>query len=307
MLQNLIIVGQPVISLFLMMAVGYGLEKKGQMSAEIAGKFSFILLYVGAPCVLVDSLQRLEGGPQVMSTVWAGIALCCLYFLLSIVISRLFWKNAEPDQRDCLRFGSVFSNCSFMGLPLMLSIYGPFGAIYAVPMIAVFNILQWTYGVVLMGGKGQMNLKKAIINPGTVSAIIGLGLFMLNWKLPPAIGTAVHYLGGMNTPVAMLIIGAQMARADLTSTFRKKELYSASLLKLLVFPALFTLAALPFTADKSLLVALAILAACPVAGATGVIAQRYGRDSTAAAQSVSLSTLLSLLTLPLVAVVLGKL
>ena len=306
MLQSIIVVAQPVISLFLMMAVGFVLEKKGHLSENLAGKLSFILLYVGAPCVLVDSLQKLEGGAATIPVIWAGIGLCCLYFLVAITASRFFWRKADPDKRDALRFGCVFPNCSFMGLPLMLSIYGPYGAIYAVPIIAVFNVLQWTYGVAMMGGRDQVNLKKAILNPGTLSVAVGLGLFMLEWTLPAPIGMTVSYLGGINTPLAMLIIGAQMARTDLFSTFRRKDLYFVSLLKLFVFPALFTLAALPFGAEKSLMVALVLMTACPVAGVTGILAQLYNRDASSAAQSVSLTTLLSLLTLPLIAAVMAQ-
>ena len=303
MLESLSVVAQPVITLFFMMAVGFMLEKKGHMSEEISARLSFILLYIGGPCVLVDSLQKLEGGPNMLPTIGAGLGLSSVYFLTSIAVSMLFWKHAGRDRRDTLRFGSVFPNCSFMGLPLMLSIYGPYGAIYAVPMIAVFNILQWTFGVWVMGGKELINVKKAILNPGTLSVAVGLGLFALGWKLPAPIGNTVYYLGGLNTPVAMLVIGAQMARVDLASTFRKKELYGASLLKLLMFPALFALITLALKVERSLLVALVLLAACPTAGTTGIFAQRYERDTSSAAQSITLSTLLSLLTLPLVAAI----
>ena len=307
MLESLSVVAQPVVTLFLMMAVGFALEKKGQMTEDFSARLSFILLYVGAPCVLVDSLQKLEGGAEMLPTIWLGIGLCCIYFLLAIAGSMLFWKKAEADRRDTLRFGCIFPNCSFMGIPLMLSLYGPYGAIYAVPMIAVFNLLQWTFGVWVMGGKAQVSVKKAILNPGTLGVVLGLFLFAMDWKLPAPIGNTVYYLGGLNTPLAMLIIGAQMARVDLISTFRKKELYGASLLKLLVFPALFAAVTLPLGVDQSLLVALVLLGACPTGGVTGIFAQRYQRDTSAAAQSITLSTLLSLLTLPLISAVMEKL
>jgi len=300
-LERFIVVAQPVVSLFLMMAVGFALEKKGQLPEKVSGAFSFALLYVGSPCVLVDSLQQLDGGAEMLPVVWGGLALGGLYFFLAIALSLLLWKKAEPDKRDTLRFGCTFPNCSFMGLPLMLSIYGPRGAIYAVPMIIVFNVLQWTYGVWVMGGKEQVSIRHAIVNPGTLSVVVGLFLFATGGRLPAAIGDTVHYLGGLNTPLAMLIIGAQMARTDLLQTFRQKELYGVSLLKLLAFPTLFALVALPFGADRSLLIAMVILAACPTAGVTGIFAQRYERDTGLAAQSISLCTLLSMLTLPLVA------
>ena len=153
-----------------------------------------------------------------------------------------------------------------------------------------------------MGGKGAFSPKKIVLNPGVIAVAIGLPLFLLRLRLPGPLYNAVGFVGDLNTPLAMVVIGAQMSRADLLSTFRGKELYAASAVKLLLMPAVTALLLLRLHLDPLFYSATVILAAAPTAGITSMFAERFGRDSARAAQLVSLSTLLSILTLPVVGV-----
>ena len=141
-----------------------------------------------------------------------------------------------------------------------------------------------------------------VLNPGVLGLVGGMALFFTGWRLPGPVDDAVGYLGSLNTPLAMVVIGGQMAQADLPAVFSVKKLYLVSAVKLLGIPLLTGLALLPFHIDPMIYVAAVILAGCPTAGATSLFAQSMGKDADLAARQVTLSTLLCLATLPLAAV-----
>ena len=140
--------------------------------------------------------------------------------------------------------------------------------------------------------------------PGAGAAVglaVGLFLFLTGWRFPGPVSKAIGYVSDLNTPLAMMVVGAQMARADLKSTFTRPILYGSALYKLAAAPAIVLLVLLPLKVDPILFCACVILNATPTAGVTGMLAQTYGRDTVVSAQTVTLSTLLSILTLPVFA------
>jgi hypothetical protein len=145
----------------------------------------------------------------------------------------------------------------------------------------------------------KVSFRQAFLNPGVIGLVIGLALFLLRISLPAPVLSAVNYLGDLNTPLAMVVIGGQMAGADLAATFRQVRLYLAAAIKLVAMPILTMLVLLPFHLDIQLYLTVVILSGCPSAGATSMFAQMCRRDTSTAAQLVTLSTLLSVVTLPL--------
>jgi len=131
--------------------------------------------------------------------------------------------------------------------------------------------------------------------------VIALALFLLKVRLPGPVLSAVEYIGSLNTPLAMVVIGGQMAGADLLATFREKRLYGAAAWTLVLIPVLTALVLLPLGLDPVLYQTMVILAGCPAAGATSMFAQMFRKDTASSAQFVTLSTLLSIITLPLAA------
>ena len=172
---------------------------------------------------------------------------------------------------------------------------------YCILCAAVFQLFCWTYGVKLMGQ--QMSLRKAVLNPGVMGMLAAVALFAFNVSLPSPVMAAVSSMSALNTPLAMVVIGAQMAASDLKKAVKEPPLYLLSAVKLLALPAvtILLLRVLPLTLDRQTCLSLSILAGCPVAGITSMFAQMYGRDTGYAAHLVTLSTLLSLLTLPVIA------
>lgn len=302
MLHDLLLVAGQVLTLFLMMGVGFFFARRGQLNAAALSQMSHILLYVVTPCVVVDALL----GPQcTLSLVWdilwclaALAAVYAAYFLLS----RMLFSRSSADTRAPLQLAAIYSNTGFMGIPLIRGVLGEEAMIYCVVALVVFNIVTWTHGAIVMGGKENASLKKAVLNPGVLGSVIGFFFFFSGLSLPSPIASAVGYLGNLNTPLAMVVIGGQMASADLMQTFRRPVLYAGSGLKLLLVPLLTALVLLPFGLDGLTYQTLVILSACPTAGIVGIFAQQFRRDTATAAQMITLSTLLCILTLPLVAV-----
>lgn len=301
MLQNLFTVATQVGTLFLLMAVGYVLAKAGKLTADVLPKLSFLLMYVVTPCVVIDTMQ-LEHGDEVLSDLGLGALLALASYILYILGSQFFFRRQEPDTRDTLRFSMVYGNTGFMGFPLIRSVLGREAMLFAMPAYLMFQLLSWTHGAALMGGREQISLKKLALNPAVIGITAGLILFLGRLSLPSMVGDAVGYLADLNTPLAMVVIGGQMASADLLSTFRNKVLYVSAAVKLVGGPLVTALVLFPFRLPPLLFCATVILAGTPTAGSTGMFAEQFRRDRRTAAQSITLSTLLSILTLPVVAV-----
>lgn len=297
MLSNILLTASQVGTLFLMMGVGFAITKLGKLTPDGLSQLTFLLMNVVAPCIIVDTLQ-VERTPELLQAMGLGALIMAGIYILWIVLSLLTFRRQEENARAVLQFGMVYGNTGFMGLPLIQAVLGSQGLLFATTPYVLFNVFSWSHGVAVMGGRSNLSLKKVILNPGILGSAVGLALFFLNFRLPSLIGNAVGFLGSMNTPLAMVVIGAQMAQADIASTFRKPRLYLAGAVRLVVFPLLVVLLLLPLKLDPVMYAAYVILAATPTAGVTSIFAQRFHRDTEAAAQLVTLTTLLCIVTLP---------
>lgn len=303
MLNDLITVGGSVLTLLLMMAVGYFLTKREMLTKSTLSQLSTLLLYVVCPAIMIDTLLAEErSGETVRALLIAGAVLVSTY-VLNMLLIQLCFRRAAPERRGVLRFASIYGNTGFMGIPLIQAVLGEPGMIVTVVSLAVFNISIWTHGAVLIGGKERASAKKALVNPGTIGFLIALVLFALNIRLPGPVANAVDFIGDLNTPLAMVVIGGQMAAVDLKSLFKDGRLYLASAIKLLAAPMLTLLVLLPFGLDPIVVIAATILAGCPTAGATSLLCQTMGKDTDLSARMVTLSTLFSVVTLPVVTAV----
>jgi len=302
MLERFLVVFGQVATLFLMMAVGFILGKKKMITAAGTAEMSSLLLYVVAPGIIIDSFQT-DYDPGLLKTLVLGGAVELVFFFLYAMIVKLFFRKDEPDLRIPFRFGAMYGNTGFMGLPLIQAIMGDEALIFAVVSLMVFNVVVWSHGYMMMNGSAKgMSLKKILLTPGLLAVVIGLPLFLTRTTLPGPLHSAVSFIGSMNTPLAMVVIGAQMARADLGSIVKDVKLYQASAIKLVLIPLFTAVVLLPLRHDALLYTATVILSAAPTAGITSMFAEKFGRSPERTAELVSLSTLLSILTLPVIAV-----
>lgn len=301
MLQNLMMVATQVGTLFLMMAVGFVLARLGKLSQTVLPTLSFLLMYVVTPCLIVDAM-RVDHGDDALGTLALGFGLALVCYALYAGLIHFCFRRQEKDVGDTLRFSSIYGNKGFMGFPLIRAVLGSEALLFAMPAFLTFQLMSWTHGAYVMGGRERLSLRSLILNPAILGSAVGIVLFLTRAPLPAMVGDAVGYLADLNTPLAMVVIGAQMASADLPATFRNARLYASAAVKLALLPALTALVLFPFHLPRLLFCASVILAGTPTAGVTAMFAEQFHRSRETAAQAITLSTLLSILTLPVTAV-----
>lgn len=217
--------------------------------------------------------------------------------------------NKSGDNSAVFKYAVSYGNMGYMGLPLCHAILGSEGVFYCSAGVVAFNIISFTHGIALMtkgSEKSGFSAKKLILNPGMISVLIGLPLFVLGVKLPEIIQVPVNHIASLNTPLAMVFLGTYIANSDLKQMFKEKENYLVMLLKLIVLPlVMFGIFKVCGISGK-LLTACMISASVPSATNTVMFAAKYGKDTGTASKTVALSSVVSVLTMP-VMIALSKL
>lgn len=288
-----------VLVLFLLMLVGFYGRKKKIINNETSKGMSDVLVNITAPMNVIASFS-FQFSEQMLKN--AGIiflfAVCA--HMIIYWLGNLFFYRIKDDRKNILKFILIFSNCGFMGYPVLESLYGKTGVFYASIYVAVFNLFLWTLGVALFVGKEEkLGWKKLISNPGIVSVGIGLLLFLFSIKLPFSVQRTLELVGGMTTPIAMIVTGTSIAEINLREIFVGKVIYYTSFIRLIFIPVVVFIV-LRFLGLRGILLGVCTLTtAMPGAAMTTVFAEKYEYNKSFASQCVFITTLLSLLTIPL--------
>ena len=310
-MENLVAVARQVAILFVLMGFGAAMRKaKFFRDGAIDGIVNVLILVV-TPCLIVDVFQR-PFDPAKLRGLGCAFALAALIHVVLIVLSRFAVRHRNEDVRRPLRLAAVFSNAGFMGLPLEQAILGDAGVFYGVVYIVVFNLFMWSWGLRTMCGEGMRDegsgmrdrgrSVKMIVNPGTVGLALGAPLFFLSVRLPEVIAVPIHHMANLNTPLAMIVIGYALVGTEFGKVLRTGAVYVAAAVRLVVCPLLAIAALYPFRAalDRNMMLAMVIAASAPVAAMVSMFAQKFGRDVDVSVSVVSGTTLLSILTMPVV-------
>lgn len=290
-----------VLVMFILVAVGCVLFRTGKITLEGSKTLGNILIYVALPSVIVNSFL-IERTPEKVHALAMSAAASFLCILISAVVSGLVFRKNGVEA-----FASTFPNPGFFGVPLILAGLPEGSLFYVASFIAFVNIGQWTIGVAMMTGeKGAFSLKRLLQAPFFAATAIGLFLFLTGIPVPGLFRTTVSSLASVNTAIAMFTIGVYLARVDFGEMLRKKRLYLIAAVRLLLIPLL-SLAVLCLfrSADINMRLAVLIVSACPVGSNVAVYAQLHGRDYEYAVQTVLISTVLSIVTIPLIVTVAG--
>ncbi len=299
-LDNFLTIGQQVLVLFILIAVGFVCGKKGVITKHASKVMTDIVLYAVTPCVMISAFQR-DFSMEMLGQVGVAALTAAVILGVSIVLCRLVFRGRDVSRRKVLQFAVIFSNCGFMSLPLQKQLLGDDGWFFGSIFVAVFNIIVWTYGLVDMSGdKKQLSIKKIALNPGIIGAVAAVILFILPFQLPPVIAQPITHLSNLNTPVPMLIIGYYLSKADFRKAFTDKGAYLASLFRLIIIPFAAAFAMLALRMDKTMIIAFTIACSAPTAATTTMFAAKFNRDVELSVSVVTLTTVLSLITMPLI-------
>jgi predicted permease len=309
MYSSLFVVQNQVLILFILMAVGF-FAYKFHMFGDVGVKqMTELLLLIVTPCLIVYSFLHEKFTVDHVSGLIISAALAIGVHLFSIILSQVIYRKNVPDgYRKVLRFAAVYSNSGFMGLPLISAIIGIEGTFYGSVYIAVFNLFMWTHGVILYklrdkNSSGILSrdfILKAVINPNVIATFIGVLLFCFSIKMPIQIDTPLFYLQSLNTPVSMLIIGSLMVKTNLKTLFNDIYILPGVLMRNLAIPILFVLFLSFFKLSGNVYMACLLQVCCPVAGATVLFAEKFGVDTKFASKLMTISTLFSIITIPLI-------
>lgn len=294
-----IIVGQVAI-VFLLILIGYILGKMKLVDERGTKQITNILLCLVTPAVVIKAYQR-EFEMRLLKNLLVAFFLATLIHLLGIVLVHFVFKKEPTNHYRINRFASLYSNCGFMAIPLLSATLGEDGVFFGSAYLIVFTILYWIHGVyVFTEDKSQISLKKAVVNPGVVGAAISLLLFFFNIRLTGIFKETLDYVAGINTPLAMIVLGTFLTRIDLKKTFSNFEIYKTTFMRLVLMPLIFVLITKILHTEPGVTKAVLISASCPVATNTTLFASKYNCDPPYAAEVVSFSTILSIVTIPLI-------
>lgn len=301
-LQTALITGGQVIVMFLLMAVGFTMTRMKMLTPDGSTQLNKLLLNVVTPAVLLNSFNRdFEWG--LFGSLGICMLLCAASIGIAVAVAFIF-VHGRDELRRTERFAVCFSNCGFFGIPLVAAVLGQDAVIYASCGITAFNLGCWTFGrIMLTGGGGSAGaaIKKVLLNPGVIGVVLGLALFFSPIKLPSPIAGAVGHLANLNTPVAMIVVGSFMARADLKAALRSFGVWKVCFLRLVVIPALTLPLCLLFKSSEAAATASFIINCCPVAAVASMFPNLFGmvEGEKYGSALVSVSTLLSAATIPL--------
>lgn len=288
---------QQTIIMFALMLLGLLLSRRGMITEQGSRDLSNVLLYAVIPCVILRSYMS-EFSTEKLRAMGLSALIAVIAFAASIAVAYLTCGTRHRIEN----FAVAFGNAGFIGIPLVTAVFGPEAAFYVVSFSTFANLLQWTYGIVIISGKKEtMNLRMVFVNPVFISMVIGIALFVLQPTLPTVVTGTIGYIADGNTVLAMIILGYYLSKVQLRGLFSDVRLYLFSALRLLVVPAVTILVFLPFPFARGEITLITLIAAAtPIASSTAIFAQKFDQDYRRAVSYVCLSTILSVATLPLV-------
>ena len=283
--------------LFLYMICGGIISRLNIIRDDNRGVLVRLLMDVAMPMMVLNAFNKPTTREEIISSLWVMV-IALAGCVVTGVIGHFLWRSQPENKRKVLMYASMFSNAGNAGLPIVSLVFGPVGVFYASMYLIPPRILQWTVGLgfFVKPEKGGW-IKNVALNPMVVMIYIGAVLMATGWQIPGVFGTAIANLGSMTGPLSMILIGATLAKMDWRKLLDKSVLLT-SLLRLIVFPLLFAVALKFMNADAMTMNICVILLAMPVASNTAAMAERYGGDYVFASACVSVSTLLSVVTVP---------
>jgi len=311
--MNMQVIINQMIQLFLVIGLGYLLRKLGLFDQGLNKKLSTLLLQVTMPAMVLSAVLKADNsvGLSQLSTIFiVSIAAYLLLPLLGLLLN--FILRVPKPQKGLYLFMTTFGNVGFMGFPVALAVCGTEGLFYAAILNSVFNILIYTAGVMLMTagnnshegdtakGQQRMQLKKLLVTPGVLCCAVAVLLFSLQIRLPSLLADTFDTLGGLTSPLAMLVVGANLAGMPLKSTLGNLRLNLYTLVRQFVLPVLMWPVIRLCIGHETLASVLLLMAAMPVANMAALFATEYHADEKLASQAIFVTTLCSLISLPAV-------
>ncbi|GEO63842.1 AEC family transporter [Companilactobacillus nantensis] len=294
-----------IVLMFCLMLVGVLINKLKFMHSQTSSDLTNVLLYIVSPCLIINAFEQPYSGSRIKQFLLAIAGVFLLYIIEIIVAKLVFGRLKNQNLRRIAQYGSIYSNAGFMGIPLISSLFGSEGVFFAVVSLAAFNIFSWTQGVSLFkdndnGTVEKTDWRQVLLNPNIIAIFLGILLFIFSIKIPATPNQVIKYVGSINTPLSMIVIGNSLANIKFSRDMLNKEIGLTILLRNLLFPIIGIVLLKVIGVTGIAFYTTVVMAACPVAGLVVLFTLQVDGDTAPAISLMSLSTILSLITIPLV-------
>ena len=288
------VVTEKIIEMFLILLGGVIVYKAGLIDDKTVPKLSNLLLMFISPLLIFQSYQMEFEMRLFYGLLWT-LAASAVTFAVTIVLSELLFRK-KGERTPVEKIAVIYSNSGFIGLPLINGIIGSEGIFYMTAYLTVFNLLLWTHGVLVMGSAGSFKeMCKNLLTPTIIAIFAGVACFVTQLHLPEVIGN-------MNTPLAMIIAGANLAQGNLLKSLQNKRLYLICSVKLILYPLVGLAALWLLHLEFHIAFTVFIGMACPAGASAIMFAERYGKDAKYASEIFVVTTVLSAISIPVLSV-----
>lgn len=294
---------EKIASMFLMMLFGFLLIKTRALKSSASMPLAKLGLFAICPCALIDALQ-IECTPERLSALALSFLAAIVVHIVYILIGHLLRRPLRLSKLE--EASSIYSNASGLIIPLVIYCLGDEWAYCACGYIVVQTCLMWTHERIRLSGVSKIEPKQILLNTNIMAVIIGMAFFLLNYRLPPILGSTISDLGDMLGPMSMIILGMLLADVNWKQLIQYKRAFLVTALRLIVFPSLMVpiFAMLghlaPHPDSVSILMVVLLSSASPVASTITQMAQIFDLDAGYAGVINIVGVLFCIITMPLI-------
>ena len=295
-----ILIFEQLVKMFFIMLLAILCYKIKLVNQEGNKTVSNLLLLVVNPLVIITTYQT-DYKPELVRGLLISFGAAVLCHIVGIIVTTLLIRPKGSPDANIERYNAMYSNCGFIGIPLISSVLGSNGVFFLSAYIVVFNLFSWTHGVVLMEKRfSRENVRKGLRAPMVTATIIAVLVFFFRISFPDVVLDSMNYVADMNTPLAMMVAGFSVAQTDILKMCTKLRVYFSCFLKLVLIPVImiFLLKIIPLPRDVAMTTLIAC--ACPAATTGTMMAIRYRQNYTYSSEMFALSTILAVATIPLI-------
>ena len=295
-----------ITSLVLCMAVGFFCFRKKILTDTHVSGLTDLIIKVSLPATIFTSLMRPFSRELLFDLLMAIVFFAALTLLAGTLgggLAKLM--KATKDETEAWQFGSAFGNIAFMGIPIVNAVFGPEGVIFVAMSMIASNLLSFTYGLRIFNAKPKIDVLSICKNtPALPTVLVGFVMFLTGIRLPSPVENGIGFLSGITTPISMIVIGAVLAKENLREALLDLRILPHSFLRLVFFPIATLLILRAVFGDTLMVNVLVALKAMPVAAMTVILAEKHAKHPGISARFVVVTTLLSIVTVPLISLLL---
>lgn len=293
------------LELIFLIALGIILNKAHIITAQSRGSISDLLINLMLPAsVLGAFLGTGEFTAELMRNCITILVISIVTHALTVLSGGVIFRRYKKDWQAIMHYGMIVPNTAFIGIPVAGALFGDIGLLYTSIYFIPSEICMWTFALALFRKNENVNILRAIITaPAAVAVFVGLILLIFRIRLPEFITSGIMSVGGCTTPISMLVIGAILADGDYRKIF-SLPVFHFTAVRLLIFPLLIFVLMKIFNVDQTVMGVGLIMASMPAAAATSILADKYKVDPEFAAHIVIMSTIMSIVTIPLMTLLL---